>query len=250
MSQTNILITGASGKLGKALVASSLGKRRLFTPSHTEMDITNGCDVEKFLRDKKIDSVIHCAALASVLRCENDPAAAIETNMLGTNNIVHGALKLHARLIYLSTDYVYPCTDGSYSENDSVAPFTVYGWTKLGGECAAKIVKNHCVIRTSFFEPNNILFDDAPFDSFCSKIPLPELVEAIIFLLDSDFVGTVNVGQERASAYDILKKYKPNILPVSLEEISKKLSVRRAVDSSLDVRLWRCLFPGQHLSSD
>ncbi len=235
MKSKNILITGSSGKLGRSLLSLNFKDKNIFAPSHKELDITHRAQVVHYLDSHKIDAVIHCAAIASVQSCEKDIASAIKVNIIGTSNLVEAALKNpEIRFIYVSTDYVYPCILGPYSEKDSTIPFTVYGWTKLGGECAVKILKNHCVVRTSFFDPRDISFDTAPIDAFYSKIPIMDLAESLFFLLDCTYIGTLNVGQKRASAYEILKKHKPSIKPISV----KDMQFNRAPDSSLDISLW------------
>ncbi len=245
MNYSKILITGATGKLGKALLASDLQKRVCLAPTRLEMDITKKEQVEAYCARHDFDAVIHCAAIASVAVCEKDPVSALQVNLIGTTNLIQAALKRGVRLVYISTDYVYPGVKGPYSEKDLTIPFTHYGWTKLGGECAVNVISNHCIVRTSFFDPDNIPFDTAPSDAFCSKIPLPELAGIIIKLLDSEFTGVINVGQERESLYAILKKYRPDIRPLTLDELSKGLPVKRAVDSSLDITRLK-IFLEQH----
>ncbi len=231
-----ILVTGGTGKLGRALV-TSLGDRCI-APTRQEMDITDKVSVTSFLKKHPVNVVIHCAAMINMGECEKNPGEAFNVNVLGTAHLVQ-ATTPGTRFVYISTDYVYPCVKGTYSEQDPTIPFTAYAWTKLGGECAVKLTPNHCIIRTSFFEPANIPYDSAAVDGFCSKIPLPELVEAIGNLIKSSFIGTINVGCERASLYDILKKYKPSLLPATLEEINRNLSIKRAADSSFDISLWK-----------
>lgn len=232
-----ILLTGGSGTLGRALLQSPLQDRTLYSPTHEELDITNFEQVKSYLDKIDIDTIIHCAALADVTGCEKSPVEAINVNIGGTSSIVECARNKKVRFIYISTDYVYPCERGNYSEKDAVGPFTVYGWTKLAGEYIVGTLKNHCILRTSFFIPEKISYESAPNDAYFSKISLSELVEAIIFLLDSSFVGTINVGQERASIYDIYKKYRPSIQAKSMKE----LNFSRAPDSSLNVSLWNLI---------
>jgi dTDP-4-dehydrorhamnose reductase len=242
MKYKTILITGASGKLGQALTSHRIGGTHYLTPTRQEMDITDRKSVEDFVIKHKIDGVIHCAALTNMAECEKNPGAAVNINIIGTVNIVQAFAKVPStRFVYLSTDYVYPSTLGPYSEEDVVAPFNVYAWTKLGGEYAVKSLPNCCIIRTSFFNPDSIPFDTAPIDAFCSKIPFSEGAKAIMHLLESDFVGTINVGREKISFYDLFKQYKPHMKPVTLEEINKTAPIKRAADSSLDVSLWKKL---------
>lgn len=238
MKYETVLVTGASGKLGKVLV-SSLKGRKILAPTHSEMDITSKEAVDSYFTKYKIDAIIHCAALTNMKECENDPAKASRVNIRGTANIAEAAISHNARLIYISTDYVYPCTKGSYKETDATAPFTAYGWSKLGGECVAKLCKNHCIMRTSFFDPAGIVFDSAPDDAFCSKISFSDAAKAIAVLLESDFIGIINVGRERISLYDLYKQHRADMKPQKLEEVNKTASIKRAADSSLDISLWR-----------
>src|SRR3989344_8865696 len=92
----------------------------------------------------------------------------------------------------------------------------MYGWSKLGGELSVRTLENYCIIRTSFFDPNNIPFDTAFTDSFCSKLPISEIAKNVISLLKSDFIGIINVGGKMISLYDLYKKHKPQIKPENM----------------------------------
>ena len=237
----HVLITGASGKLGKALLTSpKIKSKTCFSPSHAEMDITVQKSVKQYFDSHQIDAVIHCAAMTNMPECEKNPPGAMNVNMIGTFHLVQEAAKTpNMRFIYVSTDYVYPCVAGPYKESDTVSPFNVYAQSKFAGEDVVRNIPNYCIVRTSFFNPKNIPFDIAPTDAFCSKIPVEELAEGTLRLLDGNFVGVVNVGQERISFYDLYKRYKPSIQPTTLEEMSRNLPIKRAKDSSLDVNLWK-----------
>lgn len=241
MNYKKILITGGTGKLGKLLVNLLVTKGfEVISPSRSEMDITDKSNVFKFIKKQNVDALIHCAALASVYECEKDSRKAMEVNLEGTWNVVNSVLdNKEMRFVYISTDYVYAGTDGPYKESDLIKPFSIYGLSKLGGEYVVNILENHCIIRASFFDPGNIPFDTSPNDSYCSKLSLQEMGDAIVALLENKFIGTVNVGQERTSLYDILRKYKPELKPVKLAEIPSP--VKRAKDSSLDIGLWKSL---------
>lgn len=234
----NVLITGASGMLGKALLNLNANGMNFLTPTKKEMDIRDSSQVSDYFKNNKIDAVIHCAAIAKVKQCDLDSENALFTNINGTSNVVKEAFNLKGiRFIYISTDYVYPCTEGNYSEEDLAIPFTLYGWTKLAGECVVRAIENHCIIRTSFFDKNNIPFSDAPSDAFSSKIEIRDLAKAILLLTASNFKGIINVGQEKKSLYDLYKKYKPEIKESSIKDLSNQ----RARDSSMNVLVWRTL---------
>lgn len=239
MNKGLILVTGASGKLGSVLV-DKLGSEHIVFPTRAELDITNPKSVSSYFeKNKRISKIIHCAALTNMPECEKNPGNAMNVNMVGTLNLINESNKIkNLRFIYISTDYVYPCEFGNYEEEDIVAPFNNYAWSKFAGECVVKNIANHCIVRTSFFDPKKIPFDTAPIDVFCSKLPIDELATNIISLLNNNFIGTINVGQEKISLYELYLKYKPSIQPTTLSEILKIAPIKRAKDSSLDIALW------------
>ena len=242
----SILLTGASGKLGKAIIGSGLFPSILI-PSSQQLDITKSEQIEAYFRDHKIDAIIHCAAIARPSECEKNPVKAIETNIIGTSNLVmevinqNKLIKSSIRFIHISTDGVYPSTRGNYSERDETIPYNRYGWTKLGAECAVNLLSNFCIIRTSFFEPHNIKFDYSPIDLYSSKLPVNYLSKAILTILESDFIGTINIGGERKSDYDRYKEFKASLRPCKREDIIKEINFKIYYDSSMNSDLWKNL---------
>src|SRR3989338_3140171 len=177
MEYKNILLTGASGELGKAVTNSRLFLY-ILAPSRQTLDITKPSTIAKFFNNNYFDAVIHCAAMARIKECEENPAKAIETNIIGTSNLVTAVINKEResgkkiRFVHISTDGVYPGIKGNYSEKDKTMPYNTYGWTKLGAECAVNALSNFCVIRTSFFDPDNMKFKDAATDAYSSKISI------------------------------------------------------------------------------
>lgn len=240
-----ILITGASGKLGKVLLKNPLLQNyQLFTPSHAELDITNKKAVTTYFAKQTFDIIIHLAALANVKLSEEKPLEAIKTTYLGTANVLESlSHKEKIHFIFLSTDYVYPCVKGPYKETDELVPFTIYGWTKLAAEQLVKKLPSYCIMRTSFFDPDKVNYETAPSDAFVSKISFQEGAAAIMKLVELHFQGTINVGQERISLFDLYKKYNRGIKANSIKDIPKEQ--QRAPDSSLDVSLWKRIIKGK-----
>jgi dTDP-4-dehydrorhamnose reductase len=244
MKYKNILLTGASGRLGQAIVSSSIFKS-LLTPEREILDITKPETIKRFFDEHDIDAVIHCAALARMKECEEDSVNAIATNIIGTSNLVNvvlknqGKSKSKIRFLHISTDGVYESTKGNYSEKDETIPYNKYGWTKLGAECAVNLLPNFCIIRTRFFDPKHITFEDAATDAYDSKVPVAYLAKAIAILLESDFIGTINVGSERKSDYDTYKEFKPSIRPCKFSDLQKKVSFNLSKDASMDCSLWK-----------
>ncbi|MBT5215139.1 sugar nucleotide-binding protein, partial [Candidatus Woesearchaeota archaeon] len=114
MSFDNVLLTGASGKLGK-VISMRADIQNLWAPSLEVFDLTKLQTIELFFDSHEIDAVIHCAALARMSLCENNPLAAINANIIGTSNLVKAVfkkekvIKKQIRFIHISTDAVYDC---------------------------------------------------------------------------------------------------------------------------------------------
>jgi nucleoside-diphosphate-sugar epimerase len=246
MSFDNVLLTGASGKLGK-VISMRADIQNLWAPSLEVFDLTKLQTIELFFDSHEIDAVIHCAALARMSLCENNPLAAINANIIGTSNLVKAVfkkekvIKKQIRFIHISTDAVYDCTEGSYSEKGPCIPNNKYGWTKLGAECVVNLLSNFCIIRTRFFDPDNIPFDESATDLYTSTMPINDLVFSILKVLNTDFVGTINVGKSAQSDYNNYKQYKSTLQTCKHDDIAKNFTFPIAKDASLDLSRWNRL---------
>ncbi len=242
----SILLTGGTGRLGQAIQKSRLFLN-LSAPPKEKLDITDINAVHKYFKAHAISAVIHCAALARIALCEADPIEAMDINVTGTSNLVNAVyqkqkeFRQKIRFLYISTDGVYPGIKGKYKENDPAIPYNNYGWTKLASECLVHLLADHCIIRTNFFDLNDIKFDTSATDIFTSKLPLEDLVKDIKFLLKSRFVGTINIGGKRLSDYHRYKRYKPQIRSCMRKEILKEIPFQIYSDASLDTTLWKKL---------
>ena len=239
----NILLTGGSGNLGSKIIKSNLFDS-IISPSKKLLNISNSESIDSFMGKNIFNSVIHCAAKARMKLCQNSPDEAISTNIIGTSNLVNAVmgheklLDRKIRFIYISTDGVYASETGEYSENSATIPYNNYGWSKLGAECAVRLLSNYCIVRTRFFDPHKIPFDDAPKDIFTSSLPIDDLVKALHIIHESNFVGVVNIGDRRLSEYDRYKKYKKSIKICKRDDILKELNFKIAKDSSMNCDLW------------
>ena len=246
MNFDNVLLTGASGKLG-SLISKLSVFHNLWKPSLEVFDITSFNSLERFFDAHKIDAVINCAALARMSICENDPIAAINANIIGTSNLVNAVIKKEnmlkkpIRFVHISTDAVYECSKGSYSEKGPCIPYNKYGWTKLGAECAVNLLSNFCIIRTRFFNPENIPFNESATDLYTSTIPINELAFYIMDILNTEFVGTINVGKPSRSDFENYKQYKSSLQTCKYDDITKNLNFPIAKDASLDLTRWNRL---------
>lgn len=136
-----VLVTGGNGQLGTELgfVLGAAGDDVLLASS-AELDVRDRDLVQQVVGAVAPDVIIHGGAWTNVDGCELDPKRAYEVNALGTRHVAEAAARLGARVLYLSTDYVFDGRGsgahggGAYNEWDAPAPVSHYGRSKLGGE--------------------------------------------------------------------------------------------------------------------
>ena len=139
-----IIFTGGSGKFGKVFKKFNSNKKNIYFPSSKTFDVTNQKKMENFIKKVKPKVIIHAAAISRPMDLHRKKIEkSINTNIIGTSNIVNLCYKYKIKLIYFSTNYVYPSRNGNYKEHHSLLPFNNYAWSKLGGECAVQCIKIH-----------------------------------------------------------------------------------------------------------
>lgn len=147
------LVTGVSGQLGHD-VAEELRRRgaACIAAARSDFDLTDGAAVEAYIAARRPDAVIHCAAYTAVDRAEDEPALCRAVNASGTEYIARACAATGAKLVYISTDYVFPGDgDRPYETDDPVGPLSVYGRTKLAGEQAVQaLLARHFIVRISW----------------------------------------------------------------------------------------------------
>lgn len=148
-----IIVTGATGQLGYDVckVLTDRGIENIGLGSK-DCDITNRDSVFFLFEREKPDAVIHCAAYTKVDLAEDEPERCWAVNVDGTRNIAEACRAYHAKMLYISTDYVFP-GDGEafYQPDDTVDPKGNYGRTKLAGELAVQaMLKEYFIVRISW----------------------------------------------------------------------------------------------------
>ncbi len=226
MKQPNkILLLGGNGKLGKEIIKSRLFNQ-IYYPGKNTCNLQNKESIKVLLDDFKPTHIINCAALARRKLCEDRPNEAISVNIIGTSQLVQSILEFRTknkepRLLHISTDAVYHCGEGNYDEFDPTIPICNYGWSKLAAECAVRLLNNYLIIRTRFFNPDDIPFIDAANDIFTSSIPISKLVSYIYQLISVKYVGVLNIGDKSQSDFDKYKVHKSDILQTDINSIRK-----------------------------
>lgn len=145
-------VTGASGQLGYDLnrVLTSAG-HEVFATDYDSVDITNYDQVLDSVKTFNPDVIVHCAAYTAVDLAEDEKDKCYDVNVNGTKNLVDAAKAVDAKIIYISTDYVFDGSkDGIYEVDDTTNPISVYGSTKCAGEEVVRAYQKHFIVRISW----------------------------------------------------------------------------------------------------
>lgn len=171
----NVLITGSNGQLGRELaknlangytelgpIPEELQGAQVVCVDVDEMDITNYDAVVDLVEELSLDVIFNCAAYTNVNGCETDSDTAFRVNALGARNLAMAAERFGAKLIHVSTDYVFSGEGNTpRSEWDLCNPQSVYGKTKyLGEQYVRDFCKRYFIVRTAWlygYEGNNFI---------------------------------------------------------------------------------------------
>ena len=201
-----IIVTGCNGQLGRAINLEYAGNAEyeLINTDVGELDITKVDQVMKFAREVKPYAIINCAAYTAVEACEKEEDLAFRINAVGARNLSIAANETGAKLVHVSTDYVF---DGNgtrpYKETDAVGPQGAYGRTKLAGENFVKEFSDrHFIVRTAWLYGDGKNFVKTMLrlsetnekvrvvrDQVGSPTSAKELAKAIAYLLPTENYG-------------------------------------------------------------
>ena len=206
----SVIVTGANGQLGTPLVASLARRGYTVIPlTRDEMELTDPEAILRVLRNFKAHTIYHCAAMTAVDDCETQQDLAYAVNSVGTQTICRVALKLGAKVVYVSTDYVFDgLKEDGYDEFCDTNPRSVYGRSKLFGERAVLAASpENSVIRVSWlFGPDGRNFVGAILDRARDGKALkivsdqkgyptyaPHLADKMVEIAESKLAGVVHV---------------------------------------------------------
>jgi len=201
IDKSHIIFTGGSGLLGsefKKILPD------IDYPSSGDFNVTNYEQMRQYVRSNGCNLIIHAAAFTSPPLIDKDPLKALEVNIVGTSNVVKLCMEFEARLIYISTDYVFRGDKGNYKEDDPVYPANRYAWSKLGGECAVRMYDKSLIVRTTF-GPNVFAYERAFVDQWTSRESVAVIAKKISRLIDKEIAGVIHVGGERKTVFEYAK---------------------------------------------
>lgn len=218
-----ILLTGGSGTLGKELLKLfDYNKYTVYAPPSTKLNIKDFTNCSEWFNCYMPDLVIHAAAYTDVKASEENYIKSINTNIVGTCNIINCCDSQNIKLVYISTDYVFDGEKGNYTVNDAINPLTKYAKSKAAGELAARMYPNSLIIRTSFYG-HTFPYEKAFVDQWSSKDYIDIIAPKILKLCTSDKKGIVHVGSKRRSIYEIAKQRKKEVQRMFRKDMKYKI---------------------------
>jgi dTDP-4-dehydrorhamnose reductase len=260
------MVTGSSGLLGRYLMSVLSGDCEVVGIDRYVPEDEKGLTVDITEKEQALNSivtaapsvVVHTAAETNVDRCETERDLARRINVGGTTNIANACSKVGAKLILVSTDYVFDGNKGNYSETDKPNPISFYGLTKLEAErIASSTLQNFLIIRTSVlygWHPTKLNFATWVLKGLVERqtmkvvndhINSPTLADnlagAIQKAIKLDSRGILHIaGSERISRFDFARRIARRfdlddslLLPVQMKDLN--WVARRPRDSSLNV---------------
>lgn len=244
MKRMKIFLTGADGALGTEMQNLLHREKISFMPVDVrQFDITDFRKTNEAVLNYRPDIILHFAAVSDVDNCEKDPDLAYRVNALGGLGLSTCARKINAKLLYVSTNFVFDGkNENGYYESDPPNPISVYGRTKLAGENFIRdLTDRFYVVRTAWlFGKNAKTFitkfltrpEKPPFiDVICDQIGsftyIPDLAEAIFTLVKSENYGVFHIVNAGAGSWlefalkakDLLM-FKTDLRPVKTEELN------------------------------
>ena len=161
---------------------------------------------------------------------EKNISKSISTNIIGTSNVVKACEEQNIKLIYFSTNYIYPGIKGDYKESEPILPINNYAISKLGGECAVRLYKNSLILRISMTEKpfvHKFAFNDVEMNFMYHD----EFAKILLKLINEK--GIINVGGKKQTVYNFIKQNQKNIKPISGRKmVNKRFPLKQSMNLS------------------
>ncbi|MCX6642548.1 MAG: dTDP-4-dehydrorhamnose reductase [Candidatus Bathyarchaeota archaeon] len=273
-----ILVIGGGGQLGSKIIEYSREYHEIYATYLSRppqlsaskiflADKTDKSSIQSLVKKIKPDVVIDTAALHNVDYCETNKEQTHKVNVEGTKNVAEACNAIGAKMVFVSTDYVFNGKIGHYKETDIPTPINYYGQSKLDGENAIKkICKNYCIARTSVIyswvsTQSTVTTSGKPLnfamwaneklgkgeqlnivnDQYSSPTLADHLAQTLLKICEEDLRGIYHIaGKTRINRYDFILKiaekigYNPTLIK-AVSSSSLKQKAKRPRDSSLNV---------------
>ncbi len=219
MKNNKIIFTGGSGRFGSVLKKNKT-KYKVFFPTKKQLDITNYKKSFNYIKKIKPKFLIHAAALSRPMSIhDKNINNSIDINIMGTCNIVKICSKFKIKLIFFSTNYVYPSKSGTYKENDALLPRNTYAWSKLGAESAVQMYKNSLILRICMTEKPFV--HKKAFANMKTNFMFQENLAKNLYKL-INLKGIINIGGKVQSVYNFAKKHNTQVKKIFASKSQQK----------------------------
>lgn len=264
----SIMIMGKDGQTG----------RELCKIVQNPIIVSHGNDIRKnevnFEREGQLtdiinkydpDIIINTVAITSVDKCQKEQSLAYRVNAMAVKEMAQASMRAGAKLVHISTDYVFGGKTGLYDENSVPDPINFYGLSKLMGDCYADSLKDSIIVRTSGVYGHSGNYPRFVYNSlregreinaikgYYSPIHAANLARAIMKLVEKDYSGVVNVAGERVSRYEFAKQISQFFdLTGTIKESENvvNMTAPRPFDTSLNLDLAKSLLDFNFYSMD
>ena len=204
----NIVVTGGNGRFAQELKKIKCKYNFIFR-SKKQLNVLSTSSIKKNIKNFKPDCILHLAGLSRPMSIHNkNIQRSIDLNIIGTANLVKACSERNIKIIFFSTNYVYPGKKGNYKEHDALLPWNNYGWSKLGAESAVQMYKNSLIIRACMTE-RPFTHKSAFQDVMSNFIFHDEFAKIFIKIIPEK--GIINMGGKIQTIYDFAKKNNKNI---------------------------------------
>jgi dTDP-4-dehydrorhamnose reductase len=245
MASAPVLLTGATGRLGRELRTLLPG---VLAPTRADLDVTDAASVRAALERWRPEVVVHAAAYTDVAGAERDRDACWRVNVLGTRHLAEACAAIGSLLVHVSTDYVFwgdadpeRAARGGYREDDPTGPVrNYYALTKLAAEDEARRAPRHLIVRTSFRPrdwPYPVAFTDVRTSQAYVDELAPDLALAVrhAATLVAAGVHLLHVVGPPTSVFELARRRAPHVRPA----LKAEAKVALPDDVVLDASTWQ-----------
>lgn len=227
-----ILVTGGDGRFASEMKKKFKKNKHYVFLNKKNLNIISLQSIRKNIKKYKPSVILHLAALSRPMKLHYENLEkSISTNIIGTSNLVLECSKLDIKIVYFSTQYVYPGEKGNYKENSPLLPMNNYAWSKLGGECAVQMYENSLILRVSMSEKpwvhpvafknikTNFLYHD-------------EVIKLLPKLLDKK--GIINVGSKSSSILQFAKRTNKKVKSALYKKIFDEVKIPKNSSTNIE----------------
>tara|TARA_Y100001970_G_scaffold289951_1_gene421900 strand:- start:4721 stop:5443 length:723 start_codon:yes stop_codon:yes gene_type:complete len=215
-NKLKVLVSGGQGRFGNILKKNGKKYNYIF-PDKKKLNILEEKSIKTCIKKFKPKYFLHLAGLSRPMEVHSKNInKSISLNIIGTANVVKICSQHKIKLIYFSTNYVYPKNKGIYKETDPVLPINNYAWSKLGGESSVQMYNNSLIIRACMTE-YPFIHKNAFSNMYTNFIYHKDFVVILEKILNNK--GVLNVGGPGKSVYKFAVKDNPKIKKIKISKL-------------------------------